>query len=72
MKILAMTCCCVDVFPEKDSVVAGGNALNLVVVCSKTNKADVYIMGNIGDDNYGKIVKESMSGLNINSQHLYT
>ncbi|MDD5020995.1 MAG: PfkB family carbohydrate kinase, partial [Endomicrobiaceae bacterium] len=42
------------------------------VVCSKTNKADVYIMGNIGDDNYGKIVKESMSGLNINSQHLYT
>lgn len=72
MKILAMTCCCVDVFPEKGSVVAGGNALNLAVACSKTGKADVYVMGNIGDDNYGKKVKEAISGFNINSQRLYT
>lgn len=72
MKILAMTCCCVDVFPEKGAVVAGGNALNLAVACSKTGKADVYIMGNIGNDNYGKKVKDSISGFNINAQHLYT
>lgn len=72
MKILAMTCCCVDVFPEKNTVVAGGNALNLAVACSKTGKAGVYVMGNIGDDDYGKTVRESASRFNIDLSRLYT
>jgi hypothetical protein len=43
-KILTMACCCVDIFPEKNIVNAGGNALNVAVSCSKTSKADVFLM----------------------------
>jgi len=72
MKVLAMTCCCVDVFPEKNSVAAGGNALNLAVACSKTGKAEVYVMGNIGDDSYGLSVRQAASNFNIDLSRLYT
>ena len=44
-KILAMTCCCVDVFPEKNIVNAGGNALNAAASCSKTGKTEVFLNG---------------------------
>lgn len=70
-KILALTCCCVDVFPEKNIVNAGGNALNVAVSCSKTKKADVYLMGNIGIDFYGKKIKETADRFKINRQKLY-
>jgi fructoselysine 6-kinase len=70
-KILALTCCCVDVFPEKDTIIAGGNALNVAASCSKTGKADVFLMGNIGTDLYAKKIKETADKYNIKRERLY-
>lgn len=70
-KILAMTFCCVDIYPEKEIITAGGNSLNLAAACSKTKKADVYLMGNIGMDIYAEKIKEKADEFNINRERLY-
>jgi len=70
-KILAMTCCCVDVFPEKGIINAGGNALNVAANCSKTGKAEVYLMGNIGTDIYADEIIKKADEYNINCDKLY-
>ena len=70
-KILALSCCCVDVFPEKDIINVGGNALNVAASCSKTGNADVFLMGNIGTDLYAKKIKESADRYKINREKLY-
>lgn len=71
MRILAMTCCCVDVFPEKNTIAVGGNALNLAVNCAMTNLAEVYLMGNIGNDDYGKEIIKVIDKYKIGREHLY-
>lgn len=71
MKILAMTCCCTDVYPEKNVIVAGGNALNVGANCKLTNLADVYLMGNIGTDAFGKVIKEVAKQYELNVDRLY-
>jgi len=71
MKILALACCCVDVYPEKDIICAGGSSLNVAVSCSKTCKADVFLMGNIGTDLYAEKIKEMIDKYKINRQRLY-
>jgi fructoselysine 6-kinase len=70
MKILALACFCVDVFPEIGKVLPGGNALNFAVGCKKSG-ADVYVMGNIGKDNYGGILKQAADKYKINRGKIY-
>ncbi len=70
-KILALTLCCIDYFPEKGVIAAGGNSLNLAANCAKTGKADVYLMGNIGTDMYAEKIKEKADEYNINRDRLY-
>jgi len=70
-KILALTCCCVDVFPERGNIIAGGNALNVAANCSKTGKADAFLMGNIGTDLYSEKIKEMADKYRINRDRLY-
>ncbi|MCL2690513.1 MAG: PfkB family carbohydrate kinase [Chitinispirillia bacterium] len=70
-KILALTCCCADVFPENGTVIAGGNALNVAASCSKTGKADAFLLGNIGTDQYGEKIKETADKYKINRDRLY-
>ncbi|MDR0306370.1 MAG: PfkB family carbohydrate kinase [Chitinispirillales bacterium] len=69
-KVLALTCCCVDIFPQKNIISAGGNALNVAASCSKSQKAEAFLMGNIGTDIYGKKIKETADKYNINRQKL--
>lgn len=71
MKILAMTVCCVDVFPEENKIVPGGESLNLAVNCAKTKKAEVYLISQIGTDKYGAILKDVFKQYNINTQRVY-
>ncbi|MCL1904311.1 MAG: PfkB family carbohydrate kinase [Oscillospiraceae bacterium] len=71
-KILALSCCCVDVFPEKKIVKVGGNALNLAVSCAATGKAEVYLMGYIGNDAYADKIKQTADEYKINRAHLYS
>ncbi|MCL1972876.1 MAG: PfkB family carbohydrate kinase [Endomicrobia bacterium] len=66
MRILAMTCCCVDLFPETGKILPGGNSLNLAVSCKKAGAENVYVMGNIGKDGYGEIVKKAADKYGIN------
>lgn len=70
-RILAMSCCCVDVFPEKGIISAGGNALNVAANCSKTGKAEVSLMGNIGKDAYAEQVISKAAEYKINYDRLY-
>lgn len=71
MKILAMTCCCVDVFPETGKVLPGGNALNLAVSCRKAGAENVYIAGNIGKDAYGAMLETAADKYKIDRSRLY-
>jgi len=70
LKILAMSCCCVDVFPEKSVVNAGGNALNVAASCARTGKAEVFLTGNIGTDMYAEKIMETADKHQINRQKL--
>lgn len=71
MKILALTCCCVDVFPDTGGIIPGGNALNLAVGCKTVSKAEVYLMGCIGKDLYGEKIKEAIDAHDIKREKLY-
>jgi len=70
-KILALSCCCVDFFPEKNSVNAGGNALNLAASCAKTGKAQTFLMGNVGTDKFAEAIRKKADEFNINHEKLY-
>jgi len=70
-KILALSCCCADVFPEQSIVYIGGNALNLAVICAKSKEAvSVYVAGNVGTDSYGSEIKAIADKYNINRDKL--
>lgn len=71
MKILALACFCVDVFPESGKILPGGNALNLAVNCTAIKNTEVFVMGNIGQDNYASIIKKSIDAYKINRLNLY-
>lgn len=70
-KVLAMSCACVDIYPEKQKETAGGNALNLAANCAKVANTDVYIMGNIGNDHYGQLIMEMAKKHYVNYDHLH-
>jgi fructoselysine 6-kinase len=71
MKILAMTCNCVDIFPETGRILPGGNALNLAVSCKKAGAENIYLIGNIGKDKYGEIIKKAIDKYGIDRSMLY-
>lgn len=66
-----MTCNCVDVFPEAGKILPGGNALNFAVNCKNLGVEEVYLMGNIGRDKYGKTLKAAIDKYNINREMIY-
>lgn len=71
-KIVAMGTCCVDVYPQKSTIRAGGETLNIAAQLSRTDDIDIYLMGVVGDDDYGEVILESIKGLRINQEHLQT
>jgi len=70
-RILSLSCCCVDIFPDKGTTEAGGNSLNVAASCANTGKADVYLTGNIGTDSYALEIKEKAARYKINCERLY-
>jgi fructoselysine 6-kinase len=70
MKILAMTCNCADIFPQSGRILPGGNALNLAVSCKKAGCENVYIAGNIGKDDYGKLIKKAAHKYGVDTSRL--
>ena len=73
-KILTCARFCVDVFVDdngtQNSVRAGGNALNVAVNCANTHKADVFLAGNIGADEYGGKILEIADKHGLNRERL--
>jgi fructoselysine 6-kinase len=70
-KILSLSCCCVDVFPQKGTAEAGGNSLNVAASCAISNKADVFLMGSIGTDPHAAAIKNKAAKYKINCDKLY-
>lgn len=71
MKILALGTCCVDVYPQKEVITPGGEALNIAAQLSLRDDVEVYLMGVVGNDDYANIIYQSISDLDINTAHLY-
>lgn len=68
---MAMSCCCVDVFPEQGKVAVGGNALNVAVSCKKNEQAEVYLSGYIGTDSYAAEIKRCIDSFGIHRDNLH-
>lgn len=71
MKILAIGTCCVDVYPQKNIVTPGGEALNIAAQLSSRTDVEIYLMGMIGNDSYAQNILESINTLNIHTKYLY-
>ena len=71
MKILAIGTCCVDVYPQKNVVTPGGEALNIAAQLSSRDDVDAFLMGMIGNDNFSTQILEYIENFDINTKHLY-
>jgi len=83
MKLLAMTCCCVDVYPHSGEILPGGNALNIAADWAlqgrrilshpkcRDREADIHLLGAIGPDEYGVHIQASVATLPINFENLH-
>ncbi|MCC5929113.1 MAG: hypothetical protein JJU28_07690 [Cyclobacteriaceae bacterium] len=71
MKITALTSFCVDFFPEQDKIFVGGNSLNFATQCKLSGIDQVFVIGAVGNDSYGKLIEAHFDKLKINRKHLY-
>ncbi len=71
MKILALGTSCVDVYPQKEVIAPGGEALNISAHLSFRDDVEVFLMGLIGTDVYASTILNSINNLHINTEHLY-
>ena len=72
MKITTLTSCCVDFFPEQDKTYVGGNSLNFATQCKLSGIENVCIVGAIGNDGFGSLIKNHLDKENVNRDHLYS
>ncbi len=83
MKLLAMTCCCVDVYPHSGEIHPGGNALNIAAdwafqgkrILSHPSCRDreltIRLLGATGADEYGTRIRKSIAMLPIDADSLH-
>ena len=71
MRILALGTSCVDVYPQKEIIAPGGEALNISAHLSFRDDVEVFLMGMIGMDVYASSIINCIKDLDINSKHLY-
>jgi fructoselysine 6-kinase len=71
MKILALGTSCVDVYPQKEIMTPGGEALNIAAQLSDRDDVQVFLMGFIGKDIYAEHILRSVGSFAINAEHLY-
>jgi fructoselysine 6-kinase len=72
MKILALTVCCVDYYPQLGKSFLGGNTLNFAYQTSLlAPNEQVSVIGAIGADEYGIRIQKFLDRNGINTQFLY-
>jgi fructoselysine 6-kinase len=72
MRFLAMTVFCVDFFKSTGEVFVGGNSLNFAVQCAKSGVSDISLLGAVGDDVYGDLIKDYIKPFVFDTSHLHT
>ena len=70
MKAAATSCACVDVFIDKNEIQPGGEALNFCGNACRYEDVQAYIVAGIGDDAYGRIIRERVRETGIRSDFL--
>ena len=70
IKLVCLPCLCVDVFDGTNEIRPGGEALNFSVHAAEFEEFDVKLLGIIGDDEYGKVVLDSIADKNIDKRYI--
>ncbi len=70
INLVALPCLCVDVFDGTDIIRPGGEALNFAAHAATFKDVDVTLLGIVGRDKYAEVIMNSISDLNINTEHV--
>lgn len=71
MKVVSLTCICADVYDGTDIVRAGGEALNFSANICSFEGIDAYLVGAVGNDEYGKIILADAQKLPLDISHVH-
>ncbi len=71
MKICAMSCCTVDLYPQKQLAFVGGNAVNFAIQARLSGTAQVSVLGACGEDPYEDEIRRRLDSNHIDTTHLY-
>ncbi|MCF8359128.1 MAG: hypothetical protein K9H26_10240 [Prolixibacteraceae bacterium] len=72
LKLLAMTPCCVDFYPQLVKSFLGGNSLNVASMWKKLEpKANVSVITGLGNDENGKHIVRFLKQKNIDTSRIY-
>jgi Sugar kinases, ribokinase family len=71
LRIIAMTVCCMDVYPQTKQAFVGGNSINFAAQCVKKGFIDTSVLGCVGTDAYGWTIIDILTKNKINVSHLY-
>lgn len=71
MKVVAMTVCTVDGYPDQGIECVGGNSLNFATQCRRSGVERVSLVGGVGTDDYGAVVLDHLRGEGIDVSHVY-
>ncbi|NLF39478.1 carbohydrate kinase family protein [bacterium] len=72
MKILAMTVCCMDVYPQNNMTCVGGNSVNFATQCMRSGASRAAVLGCVGADAYGAAIRNHLEKHTIDHSHLHT
>ncbi len=70
LRIVAMTVCCMDVYPEENEAYVGGNSINFASGCIRKG-IKASIVGCVGTDDYGWEIIDTLtkSGIDVSCLH---
>ena len=73
LRIMSAGCVCTDVFADKNNELRpGGESLNFCGNVCTVAGVECFLIGAVGDDEYGRAIRERISRLPIDTSHLHT
>ncbi|MBN1950749.1 MAG: hypothetical protein JW801_06070 [Bacteroidales bacterium] len=73
MKLLALTTCCVDYYPQIQKTCIGGNSLNLAAMWKQLDPdSDISMIACVGKDLYAEMILEFLEKAGIDSRRIYS
>lgn len=71
MKLLALTACCVDYYPQNDLTLCGGNSLNVAAMWKNLDPESlVSVISCLGSDYHGSLIMEFFESAGIDKSHV--